>query len=172
MNEEMLNSILEGLSKFGWFLLEVLYSALWGLYMLISTAYTKINEFIIGIEIPVLPSAPKILQERIISGTIVVLIFIFILSKNIGAYRLFKLDKKKAKQNGEAKGKHTDRISERKLLSKCFFGGAIGGFLGMRMCRHKTLKKKFTVSVTIMLIIQLLLYSFVLGFFGFWLYLS
>ena len=79
MNEEMLNSILEGLSKFGWFLLEVLYSALWGLYMLISTAYTKINEFIIGIEIPVLPSAPKILQERIISGTIVVLIFIFIL---------------------------------------------------------------------------------------------
>jgi uncharacterized membrane protein YsdA (DUF1294 family) len=115
---------------------------------------------------------PKILQERIISGTIVTLVIIFILSKNIGAYKLFKLDKKKAKQNGESNGRRTDRISERKLLSKCFFGGAIGGYLGMKLCRHKTLKAKFRVGVTVMLIIQLLLYSFVFGFFGFWLYLS
>ena len=44
---------------------------------------------------------------------------------------MYGIDKRKAK-----KGKW--RISEKALLCTSFFGGAIGGFLGMRVFHHKT----------------------------------
>ena len=50
----------------------------------------------------------------------------------------YGVDKRKAK-----KGKW--RISEKSLLSLSFFGGAIGGVLGMKQFRHKTKHWYFTV---------------------------
>ena len=47
------------------------------------------------------------------------------------AYVLYGLDKKKAE-------KGAGRISEKRLLLVSFFGGAVGGLLGMRRFRHKT----------------------------------
>ena len=50
---------------------------------------------------------------------------------------MYGIDKRKAK-----KGKW--RISEKALLCTSFFGGAIGGFLGMRVFHHKTKHGYFT----------------------------
>ena len=73
----------------------------------------------------------------------------------------FGADKASAKKQGT-------RVSEKKLFRVCFWGGAIGGMIGMYLFRHKTLKKKFSVGVPILFLIQLLLDSFILGFLGFW----
>ncbi len=164
---------MEMLSDFGAFIGEILVSSLWGLYMIFSYLFTKIGEFLDSLNIPMLPSSSVMLRESFISGTFLVLVIVFILAMNISAFNLFRKDKLKAKKtNNKEKNQKIMRISERRLLRRCFFGGAIGGYLGMKICRHKTLKRKFTVGVGIMAVIQLLLYSFVLGFFSFWLYMS
>ena len=164
---------MEILSDIGAFIGELLVSSLWGLYMIFSYIFTKIGEFLDSLNIPMLPSSSVILRENFISGTFLVLVVIFILTINISAFNLFRKDKLKAKkQASKEENAKIMRISERRLLTRCFFGGAIGGYFGMKICRHKTLKKKFTVGVGAMAIVQLLIYNFVLGFFGFWLYMS
>ncbi len=168
---------LNEVKAFGAFLGELFSAALWGLYMIVSSAYTKISAFLESINIPILPSKSKILQEHFVSGGLAAIVIIYIICINVSAFRLFGLDKKKAKQqppkdNLPKRSRKYDRISEKKLLSRCFWGGALGGFIGMKVYHHKTLKPKFTVGVMVMLIVQLLIFSFVMGFFGFWLYLS
>ena len=91
------------------------------------------------------------------------IILIFYIFVNLLTFFLFFAYKRKA-----VKGKW--RISEKTLLLLCFFGGALGGFLGKHIKYHKTNKKKLTVGVTMMLIIQLCIYSVAIGFLGFWLY--
>lgn len=168
---------LDTLKGFASFLGEILTAAFWGLYMIFSSAYTRLSSFLESINIPILPSKSKILQEHFVSGGFAVIIIIYIICINVSAFRLFKLDKIKAKQappkdNLPKRSRKYDRISERKLMSRCFWGGALGGFIGMKVYHHKTLKPKFTIGVMVMLIVQLLIFSFVMGFFGFWLYLS
>ncbi len=164
---------MEMLSDIGAFLGELLVSSLWGLYMIFTYLFTKIGEFFDSLNIPMLPSSSVMLRESFISGTFLILVIAFILTMNISAFNLFRKDKLKAKKaNNKEKNEKIMRTSERKLLGRCFFGGAIGGYLGMKICRHKTLKPKFTIGVGTMAVIQLLLYSFVLGFFSFWLYMS
>ena len=84
-----------------------------------------------------------------------------ILFINIFTFISFASDKAKAKRK-------EIRISENRLMLLCFIGGAVGGMLGMRQCRHKTQKKKFSIGVPVLMIIQLSLYCFALGFLGFW----
>lgn len=164
---------MEVLSDIGAFIGEILVSSLWGLYMIFSYVFTKLGEFFDSLNIPMLPSSSVMLRESFISGTFLVLVVAFILTMNISAFNLFRKDKLKAKkQDNKENGEKIRRISERRLLARCFFGGAIGGYFGMKICRHKTLKPKFTIGVGTMAVLQLLIYSFVLGFFGFWLYMS
>ena len=77
------------------------------------------------------------------------------------AFALFGADKSNAKRKQR-------RIKESKLMKVCFFGGATGGIIGMNVFRHKTLKKKFSVGIPILFVLQLILNSFILGFLGFW----
>ena len=49
------------------------------------------------------------------------------------------------------------RISERTLLTLCFFGGSLGGMLGMLIFRHKTLHLKFRILVPLFLLIWVLI---------------
>ncbi|MBP3361576.1 MAG: DUF1294 domain-containing protein [Clostridia bacterium] len=112
-----------------------------------------------------------------ISGGLLLIFLVYILVMNISAFKLFREDKKKAqaappKAAAGRRKRSYDRISEKKLLSRCFFGGALGGFIGMKVFRHKTLKPKFTIGVTVMLVVQLMIFSFIVGFFGFWLYFT
>lgn len=50
------------------------------------------------------------------------------------------------------------RIRERTLLLFGVCLGAIGGFLGMVLFRHKTLHKKFSIGFPSLAILQLVLY--------------
>ena len=42
------------------------------------------------------------------------------------------------------------------LLSLCFIGGALGGFLAMHIFKHKTSKRIFTISVPLLMIAQII----------------
>ena len=114
---------------------------------------------------PVLPPISRFLGIKKLSLTLLVFALIYIILVNILAFHLYTKDKEQAK-------KRARRTSEAKLLKIAFLGGALGSRLGMQFARHKTLKKKFTITVTVLLIIQTLLFSAVIGFFGFWIYLS
>ena len=85
----------------------------------------------------------------------------YILFINIFTFISFASDKAKAKRK-------EIRISENRLMLLCVIGGAAGGLLGMRQCHHKTQKRKFSLVVPALMIIQLSLYCFALGFLGFW----
>ena len=61
------------------------------------------------------------------------------------------IDKTKAK-----KGKW--RISETTLLLLGVLGGSIGGIIGMYTFRHKTKKKRFTIGMPAILVIEILIY--------------
>ena len=58
------------------------------------------------------------------------------------------IDKRKAK-------KKKWRIPEATLMGVAALGGSIGSLFGMYAFRHKTLHKKFTVGIPVILIVQL-----------------
>ena len=116
-------------------------------------------------------SKSKILGTISISGTIFALLILFMLVANIRAYHAFSIDKKIARANGRSKdGERMMRKSERHLLWLCFWGGALGGFLGMLFEHHKTKKKKFLFFVPLFTFVQISVYSIAIGFFSFWLF--
>ena len=108
-----------------------------------------------------LPTSIKLFSNDTVNLYIFVAVAAFLLIMNIRALYLFGADKSKAHRKQR-------RIQESKLFKVCFFGGAIGGIIGMNLFHHKTLKKKFSVGVPILFVIQLVLDSFILGFLGFW----
>ena len=59
-------------------------------------------------------------------------------------------DKCKAKKN-------LWRIPEKVLIGAAILGGSLGVFMGMRICRHKTLHPKFSIGVPVILVLQIFL---------------
>ena len=116
---------------------------------------------------PSAPSSPlpsnslKLFSNITANRVVFFAIAAYILIINIITFISFASDKAKAKRKEM-------RISENRLLTLCVIGGAAGGLLGMRQCHHKTQKRKFSICVPVLMIIQLSLYCFVLGFLGFW----
>lgn len=127
----------------------------------VSAASEWIGDYFCENIAPMMPTMMKFFSNRKINIVIFCVIFLYILIINICAFSMFGHDKKCAKRKER-------RISEAKLIKICFFGGAIGGLLGMNVFRHKTLKTKFKIIVPVLFVIQLILHSFVLGFLGFW----
>lgn len=78
------------------------------------------------------------------------LLLIYVLLINLIAFTAMGIDKSKAK-------KHLWRIPESTLLLLSVLGGAIGMLLGMNIFHHKTLHKKFTIGVPLILLIQIVL---------------
>lgn len=70
---------------------------------------------------------------------------------NAFSYLLMLVDKVKAK-------KKRRRIPERTLLLVCAIGGSIGGMIGMKLFRHKTLHPQFTMGIPVMLAVQVSLF--------------
>ena len=60
---------------------------------------------------------------------------------------LFFLDKRAAKAKSW-------RVPERTLLLFCAAGGALGGWIGMMLFRHKTKHRKFTGTVPVFLLLH------------------
>ncbi len=49
------------------------------------------------------------------------------------------------------------RISEKMLLGVAALGGSFGGFLGMKLVRHKTKHLKFSIGLPLLMILHILL---------------
>ena len=111
---------------------------------------------------PVLPANSLKLFGNITANRVIFfLLAAYILFINIFTFVSFVSDKARAKRKEM-------RISENRLMALCVIGGAVGGLFGMRKSHHKTQKRKFAVGVPVLMIIQLALYCFALGFLGFW----
>ena len=83
------------------------------------------------------------------------LLWIYLTIINAIAFLLMLIDKQKAR-------KKRWRIPERVLLGCCAIGGSLGGLLGMRLFRHKTLHLRFSVGIPVMLVIHILLVALLL----------
>lgn len=78
-------------------------------------------------------------------------VIIYLLIINVIAFLAMWIDKRKAE-----KGKW--RISETTLLLLGVLGGSIGSMIGMYTFRHKTKKKRFTIGMPAILIIEIIIY--------------
>lgn len=67
---------------------------------------------------------------------------------NIFAFALCGIDKYKAKRG-------LWRIKERTLFASAIAGGSLGLFFGMRIFRHKTMHRSFTIGVPLILACQI-----------------
>ena len=72
----------------------------------------------------------------------------YLLLLNGIAFVLFGIDKLKAR-----KGRW--RIPERSLLVVALLGGSIGAWLGIKVWHHKTLHKKFSIGVPLIICLQI-----------------
>ena len=93
----------------------------------------------------------------IFASTSSALFFAFIFM-NLFGFILMYLDKKFAKQEKR-------RISERTLFLTAILFGSLGILAGMYKFRHKTLHKRFTIGIPLIIAIQVILviYGFVKG---------
>ena len=107
------------------------------------------------------PTSIKLFSNNTVNKYLFFGVLAFLVLMNIRAFYLFAHDKASAKRRDR-------RTSENKLMRACFWGGAIGGIIGMNAFKHKTQKKKFAIGVPVLMIVQLSLYCFALGFLGFW----
>lgn len=107
------------------------------------------------------PTVMKLFGNPTANKIVFAAVFAYILAINIAALAMFVSDKKKAE-------KKKYRTPEKKLLRICVFGGAIGGMIGMSAARHKTSVSKFKYTVPALFMIQLIIYSMLIGFLGFW----
>lgn len=74
----------------------------------------------------------------------------YLIIVNIVAFFVYALDKHRAKHDKW-------RIPESTLLLFSAIGGSIGSLAAMKICHHKTRKKKFTITVPLLLILQIAL---------------
>lgn len=77
-------------------------------------------------------------------------LFIYLAIVNALSFLLMLIDKVKAK-------KKLWRIPERTLLGLCAIGGSLGGLVGMKLFRHKTLHPQFAIGIPVMLAVQIIL---------------
>ena len=82
------------------------------------------------------------------------IILFYLILLNVLALVLFGLDKRRAI-------KHDWRIKEKTLLIPCFFGGGLGGLLGMFIFRHKTKQIKFLTLVPLSILLWIILLIFI-----------
>ncbi len=79
---------------------------------------------------------------------IIISVYLFII--NISAFVLCGIDKYRSKRN-------MWRIQETTLFNLALLGGALGLLLGMKLFRHKTKHKSFTLFVPAIIITQALI---------------
>lgn len=127
----------------------------------LAEAFSAFYDWLRNVPMPMPPTTLKLFGNNKANLILFVCFVVYLLYINIRAYALFAYDKKQAQRNKE-------RIPERKLFRYMWLGGAVGAAAAMAICRHKTQHKNFVVTAVALLAVQLLLYSFVLGFLGFW----
>lgn len=86
--------------------------------------------------------------------TILKLLLIYITLVSVITFIVFGIDKLKAKKSWW-------RIPESTLMVLAVIGGSIGALLGMYVFHHKTLHKKFTIGIPMILILQIAVVAFI-----------
>lgn len=71
-------------------------------------------------------------------------LFMYLAGVNVLAFLVTAFDKWFAKRNKR-------RVRERTLMLLAAFGGALGTFAAMQLCRHKTKKPLFYIGVPLLL---------------------
>ena len=79
----------------------------------------------------------------------------YLFAVNTFAFILYGLDKSYARKNKR-------RIPEATLLFLAWIGGSIGAFLGMHIFRHKTQKRKFSIPVPALAVLEVIICIFCL----------
>jgi uncharacterized membrane protein YsdA (DUF1294 family) len=74
---------------------------------------------------------------------------------NIIAFLIMGVDKFKAQR-------HKWRISELNIFIMGIIGGAFGVFLGMGIFHHKTKHRKFTLGVPLVLVLNIIMFGYLL----------
>lgn len=80
-------------------------------------------------------------------------ILIYLAIINLCAFVAFGIDKLKARRDAW-------RTPESTLLLLAAIGGSFGSFLGMKVWRHKTQHKKFTILVPLLIAIHIAIISY------------
>ncbi|GGD67517.1 DUF1294 domain-containing protein [Paenibacillus nasutitermitis] len=78
------------------------------------------------------------------------LLIVYLLVMNVTLLILMRIDKTRS---GSASGRR-HRIPERRLLGVGALGGALGGWIAMRMFRHKTKHAAFAAGFPVMVLIH------------------
>lgn len=104
-----------------------------------------IDNIINSILNPIMQVVEKIIGFILGSKLLTMLVFISFMTW-LGYY-IMKVDKRYAKEDKR-------RIPERTLLLISLVGGSVGMYIGMYKFKHKTLHKKFTIGVPIIMLIQ------------------
>ena len=84
---------------------------------------------------------------------IVSLIIYYLVAINIVDFFVYGIDKLKAKRNRW-------RIPESTLLLLAVIGGSVGALLGMKVWHHKTMHKKFTYGIPLIIAVQILFLNY------------
>lgn len=84
------------------------------------------------------------------------ILMIYLATVNALGFLLMLVDKQKARKNRW-------RIPEKTLLGVAAIGGSLGSLTGMYLFRHKTLHKRFTIGIPLMLIAQIMLFIYVMS---------
>ena len=80
------------------------------------------------------------------------LLLIYIAIANLTAFMMYGIDKRRAI-------KDKWRIPEKRLLLAALFGGAPGALWGMILFHHKTKKAKFFLTVPVLFVMEVILFS-------------
>lgn len=80
-------------------------------------------------------------------------LYLYLICINIITIAVYGIDKRNA-----VYGKWRIRVST--LLTLAAVGGSAGALLAMHLFHHKTRKKKFTIGVPLMLLVQIALFFF------------
>ena len=83
------------------------------------------------------------------------ILVIYLVVINVVTFFLYGIDKWKAKRSKW-------RIREAKLLGLAVLGGSVGAWLGMKVWHHKTMHKKFKYGVLATIIIQLIIFAYLI----------
>jgi len=72
---------------------------------------------------------------------------VYLIAVNIYGFIMMGLDKKKSRRGSW-------RISEKRLFTAAFLGGAAGVMAGMKVFHHKTLHNKFKYGIPVIIILN------------------
>lgn len=127
----------------------------------VTGAFRAFYETLKNAPIPAPPTMMKLFSNNKANMILFFLLVGWFAFINIKAYTAYSADKRYAERNKE-------RIPEKNLLGYMWAGGALGSGLSMIINRHKTQHTNFVVTAVVLVIIQLIIFSFALGFLGFW----